>query len=76
VPKLIYSARGSDVTHTIVDGKVLMESGRVISLDEEKVLERSLAAREDLIERAGQETKDLLAMPWPKSGPAWRSLVK
>jgi len=76
LPKLIYSARGSDVTHTIVDGKVLMESGRVISLDEEKVLERSLAAREDLIERAGQETKDLLAMPWPKSGPAWRSLVK
>jgi len=76
LPKLIYSARGSDVTHTIVDGKVLMESGKVISLDEEKVLERSLAAREDLIERAGQETKDLLAMPWPKSGPAWRSLVK
>ena len=76
LPKLIYSARGSDVIHTIVDGKVLMESGRVISLDEEKVLERSLAAREGLIERAGQETKDLLAMPWPKSGPAWRSLVK
>jgi len=76
LPKLIYSARGSDVIHTIVDGKVLMESGKVISLDEEKVLERSLAAREDLINRAGQETKDLLAMPWPKSGPAWRSLVE
>jgi 5-methylthioadenosine/S-adenosylhomocysteine deaminase len=76
LPKLIYSARGSDVIHTIVDGKVLMESGKVVSMDEEKVLERSLAAREDLIERAGQETRDLLTMPWPKSGPAWRSLVK
>jgi 5-methylthioadenosine/S-adenosylhomocysteine deaminase len=76
LPKLIYSARGSDVIHTIVDGKVLMESGKVVSMDEEKVLERSLSAREDLIERAGQETRDLLNMPWPKSGPAWRSLVK
>ena len=62
--------------HTIVDGKVLMESGKVISMDEEKVLERSLAARGDLIVRAGQETRDLLDMPWPKSGPAWRSLIK
>ena len=76
LPKLIYSARGGDVIHTIVDGKVLMESGKVVSMDEEKVLERSLAAREDLIERAGQETRDLLDMPWPKSGPAWRSLIK
>jgi len=61
---------------TIVDGKVLMETGKVISMHEKKVLKRSLAAREDLIERAGQETRDLLNMPWPKSGPAWRSLVK
>jgi len=76
LPKLIYSARGSDVVHTIVDGKVLMESGKVTTLDEEKVLERSMVIREDLIERAGNETKNLLAMPWPKSGPAWRSLVK
>ena len=61
---------------TIVDGKVLMETGKVISMHEKKVLKRSLAAREDLIERAGQETRSLLNMPWPKSGPAWRSLVK
>ena len=76
LPKLIYSARGSDVIHTIVDGKVLMESGQVTTLDEEKVLEKSMAIREDLIERAGKKTKNLLAMPWPKSGSAWRSLVK
>lgn len=62
--------------HTIVDGKMLIESGKVVSMDEKKVLKRSLAAREDLIERAGQETRDLLNMPWPKSDPAWRSLVK
>ena len=76
LPKLIYSARGSDVTHTIVDGKVLMESGKVLSMDEKQVMADSIKAREDLIARAGQETRDLLDMPWPKQGPAWRSLAK
>jgi 5-methylthioadenosine/S-adenosylhomocysteine deaminase len=76
LPKLIYSARGSDVIHTVVEGKVLMESGKVLSMDEKKIIEDSLTVREDLITRAGQETRDLLSMPWPKSGPAWRSLAK
>ena len=76
LPKLIYSARGSDVIHTIVAGRVLMEDRKVLSMDEEKVMADALSSREDLIERAGQETRDLLNMPWPKSGPAWRSIVK
>ncbi|MDO9545787.1 MAG: amidohydrolase [Pelolinea sp.] len=76
LPKLIYSARGSDVIHTVVEGKVLMESGKVLSMDEKKIIEDSLTVREDLITRAGQETRDLLSMPWPKNGPAWRSLAK
>jgi len=75
LPKLIYSARGSDVIHTIVDGKVLMESRKVISMDEEKVMQQVLESRADLINRAGKETHDLLEMPWPKEGPAWRWLV-
>ena len=76
LPKLIYSARGSDVIHTIVAGHVLMEDRKVLSMDEEKVMANALSSREDLIERAGQETRDLLNMSWPKSGPAWRSIVK
>ncbi len=76
LPKLIYSARGSDVIHTVAAGKVLMENRKVISMDEEAVLREALAARESLIERAGQETRDLLQMPWPKQGPAWRCLAK
>ena len=75
LPKLIYSARGSDVIHTIVDGKVLMESRKVLSMNEDKVMEQVLVSRADLIDRAGKETRDLLAMPWPKEGPAWRWLV-
>lgn len=76
VPKLVYSARGSDVIHTIVDGQVLMEDRKVISMDEEKVLDEAMQAREELVESAGQETRDLLAAPWPESGPYWRSIVK
>ncbi len=76
LPKLIYSARGSDVIHTIVEGQILMEDRRVLTMDESKVMEEALENREDLVKRAGQETRDLLSMPWPKSGPAWRSIVK
>ena len=76
LPKLIYSARGSDVLHTIVEGQIVMEDRKVLTMDEQKVMEDAMANREDLIERAGQETRDLEAMPWPKSGPAWRAIVK
>jgi len=76
LPKLIYSARGSDVVHTIVEGQLLMEDRKVLALDEEKVMAQALATRQSLVERAGQETRDLLAMPWPRSGPAWRTIVK
>ncbi len=76
VPKLVYSARGSDVIHTVVDGQVLMEDRRVVSMDEQSVLAEALAARQDLVDLAGQETRDLLAAPWPKRGPYWRAIVK
>lgn len=76
LPKLIYSANGSDVIHTIVDGQVLMEDRKVLTLDEESVMAEAIEARNDLVKIAGQETRDLLAAPWPKSGPYWRSIVK
>lgn len=76
VAKLVYSARGSDVVHSIIDGKVVMENRQVLTLDEKQVMSDALAAREDLVARAGRETHDLLAAPWPRSGPFWRSAVK
>jgi 5-methylthioadenosine/S-adenosylhomocysteine deaminase len=36
---LVYAASGRDVTATIVDGRILMENGRVTSVDEETVLD-------------------------------------
>lgn len=76
VPKLVYSARGSDVIHVIIDGQVVMENRRILTLDEGKVMEQAVATRADLVARAGQETRDLLAAPWPKQGPYWRVIAQ
>ena len=48
---LVYSARGSDVRTTIVDGKVLMDDYRVLVLDEQKVIEEAQKAAEELVAR-------------------------
>jgi 5-methylthioadenosine/S-adenosylhomocysteine deaminase len=41
------------VCTTIVDGRVLMEDGRVLSLDEHAVMEQADAATQRMIERTG-----------------------
>jgi len=76
LPKLIYSANGGDVIHTIVDGQVVMKNRKVLTLDENKVIQDAIEAHDDLVSIAGQETRDLLVAPWPKQGPYWRSIVK
>jgi len=48
---LVYSAKGSDVRTTIVDGKVLMDDYRVMVLDEQKVMEEVQKAAEELVSR-------------------------
>ncbi len=35
---LVYAARGADVIHSIIDGKVVMESRKLLTLDEERLL--------------------------------------
>jgi 5-methylthioadenosine/S-adenosylhomocysteine deaminase len=48
---LVYTAKGSDVRTTIVDGKVLMDDYRVMVLDEKKVMEEAQKAAEELVSR-------------------------
>ncbi len=76
VPKLVYAANGADVLHTVIDGQLVMENRRVLTLNQEQVMTRAMEARNDLIAQAGQETRDLLAAPWPASGPYWRAIVQ
>jgi 5-methylthioadenosine/S-adenosylhomocysteine deaminase len=41
ISHLVYVARGDDVTATVVNGRILMRDGRVLSLDEAAVLKES-----------------------------------
>ena len=38
---LVYAARGSDVTTVIVNGRVVVEDGEILTVDEEEVMERA-----------------------------------
>ena len=38
VANLVHSARGSDVTHVIVDGQLLYRDGELLTLDEERIM--------------------------------------
>jgi 5-methylthioadenosine/S-adenosylhomocysteine deaminase len=48
---LVYSACGSDVDTVIVDGKILMENGRVLTLDEQVVMDKADKCAADLLTR-------------------------
>ena len=76
VSKLVYSARGHDVVTSIIDGQIVMENRRVLTLDEAAILDRARDATADLISRAGMETGDLLNAGWPEQGPRWREAIR
>jgi Cytosine deaminase and related metal-dependent hydrolases len=46
---LVYAASGKDVKTTIVNGKVLMEEGKVLSLDEQEVIDIAIQRSKELI---------------------------
>jgi 5-methylthioadenosine/S-adenosylhomocysteine deaminase len=52
---LVYSATGADVRDVIIDGKVVMESRRLLTLDEGKILEKMNAIKENILQRIQQK---------------------
>ena len=52
VSHLAYAAHGSDVRHTVCDGRVLMRDREVLPFDVEAVRERAAAAAADAVARA------------------------
>jgi len=52
ISNLVYSANGSDVVFTIVDGKILMEERRVKTLDEQRILEKTEEITTELIAKS------------------------
>ncbi len=49
ISHLVYSARGSDVQTTIVDGRVVMADGRLRTVDEAAILERAQETAHELL---------------------------
>lgn len=54
-PNLVYSARGSEVTTVIVGGQVIVDQGKVLSVDEDQVMEEAQRAAEKVASAAEQE---------------------
>jgi 5-methylthioadenosine/S-adenosylhomocysteine deaminase len=51
--KLVYQARGTDVTLTMVDGRVVYENGRLATIDEEDIIRKAGESIERLGKRVG-----------------------
>lgn len=49
VSHLVYSANGGDVTHTVVDGELLMEDGEVLTMDAYHAMERAEETAQALV---------------------------
>lgn len=54
---IVYSARGSDVSTVIVDGKIIMENREMKTVDENKVMEDVKKTSEDLLDRSNLREK-------------------
>ena len=54
---LVYSAQGSDVALTMVNGKVLYRDGEYTTLDPRLVLERAKKQAEALLDRAARAAR-------------------
>jgi 5-methylthioadenosine/S-adenosylhomocysteine deaminase len=52
VPNLVYSARGHEVEMVIIDGKVIMEDRKLLTVDEKKAVEAAQQAAERMARRA------------------------
>ena len=66
ISSLVYAAVGNEVRTVIVDGRPLMQDGRLATLDEERVLERASSAARDLAVLAGLPSR--LERQWRRYG--------
>lgn len=66
VSSLVYAAIGSEVETVVIDGRIVMEDGRILTVPEEEALRNAQRASEELLERA--------RVPRPKDRP-WRPLA-
>lgn len=76
-PKLVYSANGGDVRTTIIDGIVVMEDRKVLTMNEAAVMKDAVRCARELVDGASNEdTRLLLDAPWGRTRPYWRETRK
>lgn len=61
VSNLVYASGGSDVDLVVVDGRVLVDGGRLVAEDEAAILEDARERAANLLERSGVRIPE----PWP-----------
>jgi cytosine/adenosine deaminase-related metal-dependent hydrolase len=57
IANLVYSATGSDVNTVIINGNIIMQDRRVLTLDEDAILKEAQERAEKIMERAGLERR-------------------
>jgi len=63
IANLVYCAHGGCADTVIVDGKILMQSGKLLTLDEHDLYEEANDRAKSLVRRAGLES--VIASTWP-----------
>ena len=63
VSALVYSATGQDVVLVVVDGKVVVDGGKVTTMDEEEVWKEASKRGHEVVKRAGLAEK--VKSRWP-----------
>lgn len=61
VPNIVHSGDGSDVESVIINGRIVMEKRKFMTLDYDKILERAQKAAEKIVERVGYQ----ISPAWP-----------
>lgn len=63
VSAVVYSATGRDVELVVIDGRVVVEHGKLTDLDEEAIWREGARRAEDIVARAGLTEK--VKTRWP-----------
>jgi 5-methylthioadenosine/S-adenosylhomocysteine deaminase len=56
VPNLVYSCDGSNVETVMIDGKIVMKNRELLTINEERVLEKAQKSAEEIVDRIGEYT--------------------
>ncbi|MBI2991070.1 MAG: amidohydrolase, partial [Deltaproteobacteria bacterium] len=51
VPNLVYSGEGADVESSIIDGKIVMENRKILTINVDKILSQAQEAASKIVAR-------------------------